>query len=259
MIDPNGMLSGDPNAPDNQYDQQYAWLDNVHAQQDAYDQAYAQVRAQNAWRQWGMVYFGIVPALDANTDNSEAGSTGSENAASPQQIVTMNGFMIVVEGSGIKGPVLNAQFTVSSAPGTYNTGSGLEIIQTIYRSTDGPVYGTQITIGGKIYYGNVDGGARSLVGEQYPGMPYYYSKQKLKEFSLPWHRSAGTITAHDNPNTYLDHKVVRFETIIVVTNFNNTGIDKVVGAFQWGFYNGAVPKSQPITLKSTPSKEALQK
>ena len=91
------------------------------------------------------------------------------------------------------------------------------------------------------------------------GKPYYYTPFDLRANNnlVSWNGSSGTIELEDLTNAYQALPWVNFEAIIVAVNFNNTGYDKVLADFTWGF-TGQNLNSQTIKLTPTASPQALQ-
>jgi len=70
------------------------------------------------------------------------------------------------------------------------------------------------------------------------GMPYYCESPSVYGFSKK-SNSDGTfdfeITAEDDPDGVSLFSSIRFETYFVVTGYNNTSSDRVVGVINWGY------------------------
>jgi len=151
-------------------------------------------------------------------------------------------------------PELNTVFDISLASGTIN---GLQMIQTVEVISNNIFNGKNNaftwTENNTTFFGFVDGGLNSSAGEQVAGMPYYYSHNDIngsRNSLIPksvdpsqrasnWNNStqSGTLRAYDYTNAPTKISTVRFETLIIGTNFNNTGLDIILGRFQWGYNN----------------------
>jgi hypothetical protein len=97
-------------------------------------------------------------------------------------------------------------------------------------------------------YGNkafVDGGVKSPyatdknstnpLGAQ-PGEPYYLTPDEIAS-GLTWDGMNGSITTTDRQNGGYGNDVSNFYTIVVATNYNGSGMDKLLGGFNWGYSN----------------------
>lgn len=90
------------------------------------------------------------------------------------------------------------------------------------------------------------------------GKPYIYTPYQMRAKTyVNWNGSSGTIEAVDLTNAYQALPWVNFETLIIAVNFNNTGYDKVLADFKWGF-TGQNLNSQTINLSPSASPQALQ-
>jgi len=96
-------------------------------------------------------------------------------------------------------------------------------------------------------YHVIDGG--------YNGKPYYYTPKQIRSGDfVSWTNSAGQIRVYDRPGDGDVYKVM-FETLIVAVNFNNSGTDKILGAFQWTWTPSA---NSSINLNPTASPGAIK-
>jgi RHS repeat-associated protein len=90
------------------------------------------------------------------------------------------------------------------------------------------------------------------------GKPYYYTPYQMRAKTfVNWNGNSGTIELQDLTNAYQVLTWVTFESLIVAVNYNNTGYDKVLADFTWGF-TGQSLNSQTINLNPTASPQALQ-
>ena len=136
--------------------------------------------------------------------------------------------------------------------------SGLQIIQVYYGTKS--IYGTKVgkytfNDGKTAYEGFVDGGRNSpymMNGGHNPidfAKPYYWEKKDLKKFR--WSGTTDYIGGVDYPNAVEDRNVTRFETIIVVQNYNNTGQDRLLGSVIWGWNSyGKTPVATEFRVNS---------
>jgi hypothetical protein len=115
---------------------------------------------------------------------------------------------------------------------------GLQIIQIAFGSlADSYTLQTMTSPNGPMV-GFVDGGLHSPAGEQYSGKPYMYSLKNLYDpdfGNLKWNGISGAINFFDCPSALVHHGWLNFETYVVITNYNNSGLDKIVGVWTWGF------------------------
>lgn len=166
-----------------------------------------------------------------------------------------------IASGGITGILLDVIFNVSGIKA-----SGLQIIQTYYgsRGTNGVIFGTyHWVIDGVNYDGLVDGGKNSpyvtISGNPPadPTNPYYLTPSEVAS-QVTWNGTSGSIRMYDNPTAVFGRDVSSFETIIVATNYNGSGVDKVLGAFQWGWTSyGTKPITNGIILTSYVPQAAL--
>jgi RHS repeat-associated protein len=154
---------------------------------------------------------------------------------------------------------MNVNISVERNTGATTTIEGLQIIQiAIFPSNNYTriVEGTFNFIKDKwTYYGFVDGGWRSPSGEQVRGFPYYYNNNDLygshpessiipinidrNRRALYWDNlcQSGSIRAFDDPDICSIINIVSFETIVIGVNANCSGMDIILGSFQWGTEN----------------------
>ena len=142
-----------------------------------------------------------------------------------------------LSSGGITGTTLNATFSVTNLPA-----SELQIVQTINSTaniTDGALTGVyRFTEGGVNYGGSVDGGVNSLFGKRYgpahSTKPFYNTvDEQLSQ--LVWGGANGSIKVYDRPNVQNIRDVVRFQTMVVATNYLGSGQDLMLGSFEWGW------------------------
>jgi RHS repeat-associated protein len=148
---------------------------------------------------------------------------------------------ITLKSGGISGDVLDATFDVKDVPA-----SSLQIVQTVYgtpRISDKKAVGpTSLTIGKTSYTGAVDGGKNSIYVTEggnppaHPTNPYYLTSGEVaSQVSFNTTTNSGTVRVYDNPNGQYLRKALRFETIIVATNYMGSGQDVILGSFNWGW------------------------
>lgn len=131
-----------------------------------------------------------------------------------------------------------------------NPADGLQIIQVVNATSvpggtlpDGQSV-QQLRVGGVTRTAFVDGGINSPAGESVSGQPYYNTSANLKDVNYAnatWDQStsSGAITAFDVPTASELFSEISFETYFVLTNFNGSGMDKIVGAIIWGYHKDA--------------------
>jgi len=162
---------------------------------------------------------------------------------------------------GALGSTLDATFDIKNVPA-----DGFQVVQ-VFASTgktsDGSIDGIVCwKEGGVQFGGEVDGGVNSLYAKQnggspvHPTQPYYLTPGEISSgVTYNSATNSGSIHVYDRPNSHTLRKVVRFETIIVATNYMGSGKDVMLGTFQWSWNNGV--SSGGLTLTS-PEKKARE-
>lgn len=163
----------------------------------------------------------------------------------------------------------NPRVTVESK----QSSNGLQVIQVVNGSPLPTSSGIQqMIIGGQQRTAFVDGGTNSPIvaappkGEGGPrtfGQPYYNSSITLADrnyANATWDNNSlmksGSITAFDVPTAAAIHSNLKFETYFVLTNYANSGSDKIVGVVKWGYTTNG---SGTITPIGTPTVTATNK
>jgi len=163
---------------------------------------------------------------------------------------------------GFNGIELDATFKATGIDA-----DGLQIVQTFQgtRRDDGVQVGTMITNeGGVNYDAFVDGGKNSPYVTEggnspaHPTKPYYLEPGEVaSQVSFDKSKKSGSIRMYDRPGAVYQHKIAKFETIIIATNYKGTGKDYVLGAFKWGWKNnGKTALHSGVKLNKTMSATA---
>lgn len=176
-----------------------------------------------------------------------AGQVMRSQAAAPQKDhgneIADREFKTKLTGGGISELKLDATFTVTNTPC-----ETLQIIQ-VFWGTPHNALGKEIPIGkytftkGKKEYDSfVDGGKNSphvtLDGKppSDPDKPYYLTpSEHFENVNYNFSDDSRTIEVYDTPGAVVHYDEAYFETAIVAVNYNETGTDKILKVFKWGW------------------------
>ncbi|WP_100342576.1 RHS repeat domain-containing protein [Mucilaginibacter auburnensis] len=120
---------------------------------------------------------------------------------------------------------LAAQFDVKGIKA-----GGLQVIQ-VYRGTGG-VNGNMSFVDGGInspYASSAQNGAPAQEGN-----PYYLNPREVSE-DVSWSGTEGSLGVTDRQNGAFYNEKSVFDVILVATNYNGTGVDRLLGGFTWGY------------------------
>jgi hypothetical protein len=62
---------------------------------------------------------------------------------------------------------------------------------------------------------------------------------------VTWTGTTGTVEIYDRPNAQNYIQEIRFETIVIVTNHDGNGNDKVLGSYTWGWTDSGSTSINP--------------
>jgi hypothetical protein len=145
---------------------------------------------------------------------------------------------------GITGISLDVTFTVSNTPAT-----SLQAVQVFWGTTGtepgnkigGRQFGSMSWVkDSKTYGAFVDGGKESPYvkwsgnSPAHATQPYYLTAAEVAS-NVTFSKDSGTIKVTDTPTAVGSLSEANFETAIVAVNYNNTGDDKVLKVFDWGW------------------------
>lgn len=138
---------------------------------------------------------------------------------------------------------INTRFGVKNVPA-----DALNIIQTIYATQEQELNRT-ILVEDQPYDCFVDGADGKPT-------PYYYPTtvelNHVRAGNLTWSKDQGAITLSDSPAASIKHMKIRFEAIIVAINYENSGRDRILASFQYGWNNyGTEPIHSGVVLSQT--------
>ena len=138
---------------------------------------------------------------------------------------------------------INTRFEVKNVPA-----DALNIIQTIYATQEQELNRT-ILVEDQPYDCFVDGADGKPT-------PYYYPTtvelNHVRAGNLTWSKNQGAITLSDSPAASIKHMKIRFEAIIVAINYENSGQDRILASFQYGWNNyGMEPIHTGVVLSQT--------
>jgi RHS repeat-associated protein len=162
---------------------------------------------------------------------------------------------------GALGSTLNATFDITNVPA-----DGFQVIQVFAgtgKTSDSSMDGiARWQEGGLAFGGEVDGGVNSLYAKKnggnpvHPTMPYYLTPSEISSgVTYNSATNSGSIRVYDRPNSHTLRKVVRFETIIIATNYMGSGKDVMLGTIKWEWNNGVSSGGLNLT---TPGAKALE-
>lgn len=110
--------------------------------------------------------------------------------------------------------------------------------------------------GGDQYQGFVDGGVNSgqvLINSQPPvsySAPYYFDLDQTKTNGKTFFPDAAGVQFYDEPWGAAFSSKVNFTTYLIGVNYLNTGRDRILGSFSWGFTNnGGTPTFSGVNFK----------
>ena len=144
---------------------------------------------------------------------------------------------------GLSGLKLDVTFSVSGQPAT-----SLQVIQVVWTTRGSKQLGAMTwSENSKTYDAFVDGGNNSpFVTEggnppAHPTNPYYLTASEVAN-EVKFSKDSGSVHIYDLPTAVAEHDEAYFETAVVAINHNNSGKDKILQAFDWGWTGkGTVP------------------